>query len=776
MKKISLLLLLFVAGAMNAQIVNIPDAAFKAKLLSADPNSTNGVVARDINNQPMVIDANNDGEIQVAEAQAVYYLQASSLEIISYQGIEAFINVKSLVCSSPNVTQLDVTALTNLESLGFHNSQITSINLLPLVNLKYLYMSNDLLTSLDVTGLTNLVHIECDGNQLTGLTLNNLPNLMMLKCNGNQLTNLTLSNLPSLVSIDARENNLQGLDFTNVDNVHTLLALQNPFVSLDLSVMPNLSMFYVSESQLTQLDLSSCPNISSLFVADNPLLESISLKNGNLQNTSEILFYNTNTSLHYICVDEGEQAHILDRLAFTNTTGVQVNTYCSVEPGGNYNTITGTVTFDGDGNGCNALDDVLPLITVTINDGTDNGSAISSTGSYSFYTQSGTFTLTPQFENDWFTTTPAIVTFVDNNYNVTIQNFCVTANGIHNDVSVVIVPIEPARPGFDAVYKIIYTNNGNQTLNGDVTFTYDDTVLDYVSASPLQNTLATGLLTWNYSNLQPFERREIIATLNVNSPMETPAVNIDDPLDLTALASPATGDETPFNNTFAMKQIVVGAYDPNDITCLEGETVHPEQIGQYLHYNINFENTGNYPATFVVVKDMIDEQEFDVSSLRLIDASHDVKVRITGNKVEFYFDDINLAANGGKGNVVFKIKTLNTLAVNSDVTQQAEIYFDYNWPIITDEATTLFSTLGIDGFGTDGSVKIYPNPVKDVVNITSVHDLRYAELYDVQGRLLQSVKISGNSAGLDISARARGIYFVKIVSEKGAGFEKVIKL
>ena len=51
-------MILLFAGS-NAQIVNIPDANFKAKLLSA--NSTNGV-AKNAAGQNMVIDGNSNGE------------------------------------------------------------------------------------------------------------------------------------------------------------------------------------------------------------------------------------------------------------------------------------------------------------------------------------------------------------------------------------------------------------------------------------------------------------------------------------------------------------------------------------------------------------------------------------------------------------------------------------------------------------------------------------------------------------------------------------------
>ena len=67
MKKIVLLLLL-TFGVTNAQIVNFPDANFKAELLAASPTQQK---ALNFSDQWIKIDANNDGEIQESEAQQV---------------------------------------------------------------------------------------------------------------------------------------------------------------------------------------------------------------------------------------------------------------------------------------------------------------------------------------------------------------------------------------------------------------------------------------------------------------------------------------------------------------------------------------------------------------------------------------------------------------------------------------------------------------------------------------------------------------------------------
>ncbi len=73
----------------------------------------------------------------------------------------------------------------------------------------------------------------------------------------------------------------------------------------------------------------------------------------------------------------------------------------------------------------------------------------------------------------------------------------------------------------------------------------------------------------------------------------------------------------------------VDSYDPNDKTCLEGTTITPAMVGEYVHYVIRFENTGTYPAENIVVKDMIDLAKFDINTLIPIKGSHEFVTKIT---------------------------------------------------------------------------------------------------------------------------------------------------
>lgn len=108
-----------------SQIVNIPDTAFKAILLSAD--ETNDIAA-DLTPHNIKIDVNQDGEIQVSEALAVYSLNFSGVDIQSLNGIEAFTNLQALSFSAPNLASLSLGNLTQLNYLNVSSNALLSLS------------------------------------------------------------------------------------------------------------------------------------------------------------------------------------------------------------------------------------------------------------------------------------------------------------------------------------------------------------------------------------------------------------------------------------------------------------------------------------------------------------------------------------------------------------------------------------------------------------------------------------------------------------------------
>lgn len=650
-------LLLLICGMANAQIVNIPDANFKSKLLSANAGNN---VAKDQNGVSIIIDTNGDNEIQLSEALTVYELNVINSGIDDLTGIEAF---------------------------------------------------------------TNLTDLECDQNNL---------------------------------------------DF------------------LDVSALSSLQNLTCSINNLNELDVSDNPDLEFLWVLDNPLTF-VNVKNGSAFDPEQIgsgtwmeMWANLPDDC-YVCADESEIEDIEEFLNFFGS-GKHVTSYCTITPGGDYNTIIGKLLFDVDNDGsCDGIEFPQPYLRVDITDGAETGASFTNEdGEYYFYTLAGTFTLTPNFENvDFFTITPAdaTVTFPIIDNSVEVVNFCITADGVHPDLEIVIAPLLPARPGFEATYKIVYRNKGNQTLSqtDGVNFFYQDNFMDFVSATETPDSQAEGQLSWDYADLLPFEERSIVVTMDINSPSDTDPVNIDDVLLFEAIIQPLAGDETIEDNNYILSQVVVGAYDPNDIICLEGDIEDPVNIGEQLHYRIRFENTGNFPAENVVVVMEIDPEQFDAATLLLLNASHEVEARLRGNLVEFFFQDIQLAS-GGHGNILLAMETLQTLQEGDAVMNQADIYFDYNFPVTTNEATTVFETImSTQDPELNSSITLYPNPARESIHIQAITSMTSIEWYDVAGRLLHIHLVNDAQTTLDITARPPGVYFLKVNTPEGSIVKKVIK-
>lgn len=723
-------------------------------------------------------------------------------------------NLVQLQASTNAISNLNLTGTTNLKNAFFKSNQIPSLNLSGNTNLEILDLSENPTTNLNLSGCTALNNVSlvdtnlaaadfsnCSslkyiGNISTALTSINIQGctaLETLSISGKPLekaplTSLNIAGLTNLKSLDCSYNAVSSLNLSGCSALTSVFCIETPITAIDFSDSPNIITLNVNGSALENIDLSGFTNFQTLSASSNPNLKMIFAKNGK---TETLFLGNANTNLAFVCQDEADIIATKNYLLTVGLSNVEVNSYCSFTPGGNYNTITGTIAFDLDNNGCDASDAKQPNLKVGLHDGTtQNETFTKASEKYVFYTGAGNFSLTPHLENPTlFSISPVnpLLSFADSNNHVATQDFCITANGSQSDIEIVIVPIVPARPGFMAWYEIVIRNKGNQTASGSFNFNYNQNLMHYGLATLAPNVQSPGLLSWNYSNLLPFESRSNYFGLNVNTPVQTPAVNIDDVLNFTATINPIAGDLNPADNTFNYNQVVIGSYDPNDIECLEGKNVSPSTIGEYLHYVINFENTGTAPAENVVVKVAIDPTKYDINSLQLLDTSHPSQINVHGNVAEFIFTNINLGTAkkakltakdppvNNHGNILFKIKTLDDLITNDKVEKQADIFFDYNAPIETNKAETIFKNLGTKDLEVDKSVALYPNPTKGNININSDNTIKLIELFDVQGRILQTKIESNNNTTLDISNKANGLYFIRITTENGIKVEKVIK-
>ncbi|WP_033960300.1 DUF7619 domain-containing protein [Psychroserpens jangbogonensis] len=798
----TLLVALFISFTLNAQIIDIPDANLKNALVNTPCVSVQG-------NPNTDADTNDDGEIEVSEALAITTaLLLQDQSISSLEGIENFVNLSTLSVGNNQISTFEFSWLPNLTTLSIHNNLFEFLDVNNAPNLMYLECTNNQLTSLDISNTPNLLSLHCEMNQLTSLTLENLPSLDILSCSDNQLTTLDLSAIHVYEFSCDNNPNLTSLELNSYIGE---LSLNNiGLTELDVSGLPNLYIFGCRNNlNLTFVKVGQgYSETSGYFIEDNPVLETISFKNG-LGNFSgfEYAYYSicNNPNLTFVCADENEieswtytvneggdiitinvegVQEIVDNCGYTN---VAVSSYCSFEPGGDYYTIEGNARLDLDTDGCDSNDAIFPNLNFAITNGSETGNFISDTsGDYYIPVGNVSHTITPTLENlNYFSVSPtSLDVSFPTDVSPFLQDFCITPIGTFNDLEITIIPLELARPGFDTNYKVIYKNKGTTALSGSIDFGFQDEVIEFVTSTPPNESGLPDLLSYSFIDLAPFESREINLTMNLNSPMETPPLNDGDELTFITSINSSETDETPDDNTFELHQTVVNSFDPNDKTCLEGDFITPEMVGDYVHYMIRFENTGTADAINIVVKDDIDISKYDLATLVPLHSSHDYVARIKDDAsnyyVEFIFENINLPFDGANndGYIVFKIKTLDTLALNDTFENDAEIYFDFNFPIITNNEQTTIATLSTEDFElANNSILLYPNPTIDKLTLESKQAIKHISIYDISGRLINEIAVIGLKTELTISIEAlsAGNYFLKIKTETGEVVKQIIK-
>ena len=263
-------------------------------------------------------------------------------------------------------------------------------------------------------------------------------------------------------------------------------------------------------------------------------------------------------------------------------------------------------------------------------------------GEYVVGVPNGTYTVSvvpPLYHNITFPASP-------NTYSATVSS---GANSTGNDFGLQAIPnvvdlrvwisSTQHRPGFNACHTLGVTNVGTTTESGTLHYDYGN-ILTYVSSSPTFTT-HNGIdsLTWDFQNLAPGQTAGYSACFNV--PQTTTLGTV-----ITTMAEvmPSGGELTVANNRDSLNDVVIGSYDPND------KMVFPAGVGtqgiidagDWLTYQIRFQNTGTASAINVFIRDTLDE-DFDISTFDMIAASHPYRLEMDGHGyVTWYFDNINL--------------------------------------------------------------------------------------------------------------------------------------
>ena len=192
-------------------------------------------------------------------------------------------------------------------------------------------------------------------------------------------------------------------------------------------------------------------------------------------------------------------------------------------------------------------------------------------------------------------------------------------------------------------------------------------------------------------------------------------------------------------------QTLRGSFDPNE------KLVNPVGItpakyissSDFLEYQINFQNTGNDTAFRVVLRDTLSEY-LDISTVENGVSSHSNTFRVYGQGIlEWTFinillPDSNVNEPESHGFVKFKVSQQPNNAKGTVITNSADIYFDFNVPVITEEiSNTVYDTVLTPLvsvpklYVNDVNIAVYPNPFNSTTTF-EITELRQDEPVTIQ--------------------------------------------
>ena len=245
------------------------------------------------------------------------------------------------------------------------------------------------------------------------------------------------------------------------------------------------------------------------------------------------------------------------------------------------------------------------------------------------------------------------------------------------------------RPGYKSTYVVNYCNYGTAAAM-DVQLTVDlpaEAILLNVSEPYTQDGLT---LTFSLDDVGILECGKV--KIKFETPTDLPLGTIlcaEAHITPDDICLPSyTGNNPSIDQQCA---IVIGSFDPNNKL---GNPIgvgdsHLIPANEELGYTIQFQNTGTDTAFRVVLLDTLPE-EVDITTFRPGASTHPYEVEVFGAGIlRFTFDPIALADSltneeESQGFVKFSIDQKPDLPPGTTIENKAAIYFDYNYPVITE--------------------------------------------------------------------------------------------
>lgn len=312
---------------------------------------------------------------------------------------------------------------------------------------------------------------------------------------------------------------------------------------------------------------------------------------------------------------------------------------------------------------------------------------------------------------------------------------------------------------------------GNYTVSLD----YPTGVTPVLTSINNSNYTITGnTITWTLSSSSSYSYHSDVIYFNTPAGIPDSTFHI-----FSSSITSATTDCDSSNNYSTLGMMVGVSYDPNDKSVNQPTIVNPAVQDEYT-YVIRFQNTGTAPAQDVFILDSL-STNLDWSTFELLEATHPVQLVDMGNGIkkfdfpQIWLPDSTTNEPASHGHVVYKIKELSSLGEGDIIENTAYIYFDQNAPIITN--TTLnINTVGL-GISKSNSTEflVFPNPVKDMLNIQADAMIQQIRIVDLGGRLIYEASSNNMIENINTNAFSAGMYSIEVITTEGSGRHLFVK-
>jgi hypothetical protein len=436
------------------------------------------------------------------------------------------------------------------------------------------------------------------------------------------------------------------------------------------------------------------------------------------------------------------------------------------------------------------LDEALSNVTIKItktNTQQDFYTTTNNSGDYCIELTGGNYKIVP-FCNNIYNETAFPDSIIINALSGSFMNndFAITSPISGSNPEIIFYGTNQPRPGTNYVIYEGLVNRGLDSCSVQIELNYD-TLLSFITSNPSPDSIDTvnHYISWQSGTIKAGKFKHLYAIFDLpsNTPLGTNLVNLGS-LNIN------TGflDYDTTNNNSYYVTTVVGSYDPNNkqVSPIGLDSIGAVGHDTNLNYHINFQNVGTAPAYHIIVQDELDD-DLDMNTIMLGNASHPYQFSTYERTLTWTFQNINLPdstsnESASHGFIEFSIKPIQGLPDGTEIENSANIYFDFNSPVVTNTALNTLQTniTSINNTPKNDRLVIYPVPFdKEImVNLPESMEGFKIVISDITGRTLITnyyPEPNYHSIKIPTSQLSSGIYLVEVYSNQERYYKKILK-